>query len=67
MERREARLRRIRVKLAMAGQNQQELVSRSPNEHHHIGVSQKHYKHIGTFLETNAGDPAIQAQCYYTI
>ena len=62
MERREARLRGIREKLAMAGQNQQEVVSKSLNKHHHIGVSQKRHEHIGIFLETNAGDPAIQVQ-----
>jgi hypothetical protein len=59
MGHREARLRRIREKFDMPGQKRHELVSSSPNEHcdHHIRVSQKHHKHIGTFLKTNAGDP----------
>ena len=35
-------------------------VSRSPEAHHHIGKSQDHYSHIGTFLQAHAEDPAIK-------
>jgi hypothetical protein len=59
MERRETRLRRIRGKLSTMGQSQEELVGNTPDQHHHIGLSQKHYEDIGTFLKMNAGDPAI--------
>jgi hypothetical protein len=57
IERREARLRRIRAKFV---KSQSEPIEKTPQEHHHIGVSQKYYEHIGTFLTKNAGDPAIR-------
>ena len=60
IERREARLRRIRAKLASAGESQGEPVERTPQEHHHIGVSQSHHEHIGSFLAKHTGDPAIK-------
>jgi len=62
IERREARLRRIRIraKLSKTGQGSGDLVARTPEEHYHIGVSEKSHLHIGTFLSKNAGDPAIQ-------
>jgi hypothetical protein len=56
IERREARLRRIRSKL----ERQSEIVAKTLQEHHHIGLSQDLYQHIGTFLQRNAGDPAIK-------
>ena len=58
IERRETRLRRIRAMLSRQGRD--EPVGSTPQEHHHIGVSQKHFKHIGTFLRQHATDPAIQ-------
>jgi hypothetical protein len=58
IERREARLRRIRARLSRQGRD--DPVGNTPQEHHHIGVSQKHFEHIGTFLYQHAGDPAVQ-------
>jgi hypothetical protein len=58
IERREARLRRIRAWLSRQGRS--DPVGGTPQEHHHIGVSQKRFEHIGTFLRRHAGDPAIQ-------
>lgn len=33
--------------------------ARSPRSHHHIGKSEDEPEHIGTFLRTHQGDPAI--------
>jgi hypothetical protein len=60
IERREHRLRRIRVKLSAAGLFLDEPVVKRPQEHHHIGISQDHYEHVGSFLQRNSGDPAIK-------
>src|SRR5882762_12004525 len=59
IERREARLRRVRARLPGNG-GLEEQVAKTPQEHHHIGVSQNHHEHIGTSLRRNAGDPAIK-------
>jgi hypothetical protein len=64
MERRESRLRRIRAKLS-ANESQVEPVADTPQEHHHIGISQNQYEDIGIFLRTNAGDPAINVRAYF--
>jgi hypothetical protein len=56
MERREARLRRIRNKLP----RNPEMVDKTLQKHHHIGLSQDSYEHIGTFIRRNAGDPAVK-------
>lgn len=37
-----------------------EIVGNTPQEHHHIGLSQNLHEHIGTFLRKHAGDPAIK-------
>ena len=60
IERRQARLRRIRRKLPSHVLKQREIVTKSPHEHHHIGHSQNNYEHVGTFLQKHTGDPAIQ-------
>jgi sRNA-binding protein len=64
MERRESRLRRIRERFSSdsEGRFAHELVPRTPQEHHHIGVSEKHHENIGCFLRKRAGDPAVQVQ-----
>lgn len=62
LERRESRLRRIRERLSSEGVLPSEPVSRTPQEHHHIGVSEKHHEDIGAFLRKNEGDPAVQVQ-----
>jgi hypothetical protein len=58
IEWREARFRRIRNKLGW----QSKFVANGLQEHHHIGLSQSRYEHIGTFLRRNAGDPAIKVR-----
>lgn len=60
IEHREARIRHIKARLPGAKLLQEERVSKSPEEHHHIGLSQNAYEHIGTFLCCGAGDPAIK-------
>jgi hypothetical protein len=60
IERRQARLRRIRRQLPTHMIKQREPVVKSPEEHHHIGFSQNNHEHIGTFLQKHTGDPAIQ-------
>jgi len=57
IERRQARLRRIRRNL---NRNYSEVVEKTSQPHHHIGISQKLYVHVGTFLRENSGDPAIK-------
>lgn len=58
MERRQTRLRRIKQKLSTS--TRVEDVATTPDAHHHIGLSENRYEHIGTFLRTNSGDPAIK-------
>jgi hypothetical protein len=58
IERRQARIRRIRARTA--SHRPREHVASTPHEHHHISVSQNDHEHIGTFLRDNTGDPAIQ-------
>jgi len=60
IERRETRLRRIRARLSREGRIHSEVVARTPQEHHHIGVSQNYYEHVGGFLRKHAGNPAIR-------
>jgi hypothetical protein len=58
IERREVRLRRIRNKLPQV--RKVEIVAKTLQEHHHIGLSQDSYEHIGTFLRRNTGDLAVK-------
>ena len=62
IERRKARIRRIRARLAKDGDLgcEPEHLANTPQEHHHIGLAQNRYEHIGTFLRRHQGDPAIQ-------
>jgi hypothetical protein len=62
IERRQARIRRIRVRLRDSLRIPHEPVAETPQEHHHIGLSQHQYEHIGTFLGQNAGDPAVKVR-----
>jgi hypothetical protein len=61
IERRQARIRLIRQKMtkAVPGPTKNEPASNNPEAHHHIGVSEKHPEHIGSFLRAHTGDPAI--------
>lgn len=61
IERREHRLRRIRAHNNPSyGHDRDTSEAISPDMHHHIGKSQNEAEHIGTFLSTNAGDPAVK-------
>lgn len=42
-----------------------EIVSRSPEAHHHIGKSQDRHSHIGTFLQAHLADPAVKVIAVY--
>lgn len=65
IERREARIRRIRAKLFKGMKHGNEaLVPPAPEAHHHIGTSQNSYQHIGSFLRDHSGDPAIKVSTY---
>jgi biotin synthase-related radical SAM superfamily protein len=59
IERRQARIRRIKHKLTKK-RAQAEDVATAPDAHHHIGSSQNRYEHIPSFLRAREGDPAIQ-------
>lgn len=60
IERRQARIRRIRAKLRKTGNVLHEDVARSPEAHHHIGKSQNFAENIHSFVRENKDDPAIQ-------
>jgi hypothetical protein len=60
IERRETRIRRIRAKLVSKGQIESEVVASTPQEHHHIGVSENRWENVGSFIRSHAGDPATQ-------
>lgn len=64
IERRQARIKRIRQRLGVTNsatyseRNQHQ--DGNPALHHHIGLSENHFLHIGTFLRENVMDPAIK-------
>lgn len=58
IERRQARIRRIRHKSGSL--YKRENVPSDPAGHYHIGRSQNQFEHIGTFLRSFKGDPAIK-------
>ena len=69
IEQREACLRRIRAKLQrpVKVRNGSATGSKALKDRYHIGKSENVYRHIGTFLWNNAGDPAIKvSQIYLT-
>ena len=59
IERRQKHLSRIKQRMACRF-NPLEKVSKSPEVHHHIGMSQDRHSHIGTFLQAHVEDPAIK-------
>jgi hypothetical protein len=63
IERRQARIRRIRAKLQKVGKITDEDVATSPETHHVIGVSQNFPENISLFLHKNRGDPAVKVIC----
>jgi hypothetical protein len=48
----------------MEKQSLAEPVPDTMEPHHHIGVSQNQYEHIGTFLRTHNGDPAVNVLAF---
>ncbi|RDB29792.1 hypothetical protein Hypma_014062 [Hypsizygus marmoreus] len=66
IERRQARIRRIREKVCSqasstsASASAPEDGSITPTEHHHIGVTENFPQHIGALLRMHAQDPAIE-------
>jgi hypothetical protein len=65
IERRQARLRRIRTRCKESRRSTGEEIATSPDVHHVIGQSQNHPVHIPTFLQDNADDPAIKASVVF--
>lgn len=37
-----------------------EQVAKTTEAHHHIGQSENHFEHIGTFLRSHSHDPAVK-------
>lgn len=65
IERRQARIRRIREQLNIKGNSTIEAnvgmsSSPDPNVRYHIGKTQNQPEHIIAFVQNNAGDPAIK-------
>jgi hypothetical protein len=62
IERRQARIRAIRLKLSHNASLGAEPVLNSPDAHHHIGVAENHPIHIGSFLRSHTEDPAVKVK-----
>jgi hypothetical protein len=60
IERRQARIRRIRQTHENVGLLQDKDIAQTPEAHHHIGKSENFPEHVGTFLQKNSGDPAVK-------
>lgn len=60
IERRQARIRRIRARNFANGNPERETVAVIPEVHHSIGKSESQPQHIGLFASKNSGDPAVQ-------
>lgn len=61
IERREARIRRIRAKLRMPIKSKKsKTTGKAMKDRYYIGQSENEYRHIGTFLRNNSGDPATK-------
>jgi hypothetical protein len=66
IERRKARLRRLRQNLPSQPNAQNHPSSEAehgtldPERHYYIGASETLSEHIGTFLQDHAGDPAVK-------
>jgi hypothetical protein len=59
IERRQARIRRIRA-LNFASKKAKDKVTIDLDIHHAIGKSQNDPKHTGLFIQENSGDPAVK-------
>ncbi|KIK35174.1 hypothetical protein CY34DRAFT_56217, partial [Suillus luteus UH-Slu-Lm8-n1] len=60
IERRQARIRRIGDTIVHRPHVEISEMARSPQAHHHIGLTQKYPIHIGSYLVSHPGDPAIK-------
>lgn len=58
IERREARIRALHAK--HFPKMEDAILTNDLEVHHHMGKSQNEYEHIGTFLSSNALDPAVK-------
>lgn len=64
IERRQARIRRIRKKLATNGETLplEPNIATSPSARYHVGATQNQPVHIMTFVYTNSHDPAVKVR-----
>ncbi|KAG2047193.1 hypothetical protein BDR06DRAFT_1032526 [Suillus hirtellus] len=60
IECRQARIHHIGNKIVHRPHVEIAEMARSPDVHHHIGMTQKYPIHIGTYLRSHEGDPAIK-------
>jgi hypothetical protein len=63
IERRQARIRRIRAQNFASKKAEKETVAVAPHLHHCIGKSQNEPEHIGLFVQKHSGDPAVKVSC----
>jgi hypothetical protein len=63
IERRQARIRRIRQRYQKEGKSTNEKVANVTDSHHVIGKSQNHPENIPLFLQKHAGDPGVKVCC----
>jgi hypothetical protein len=66
IERRQARIRRIRARNFGVKEHEADKIATSPDVHHHIGKSQNHPEHVSLFVQKNSADPAVQV-CFCSI
>lgn len=62
IERRQARIRRIRARNLASNKMETETVDRDPEVHHRIAKSQNQPEHLGQFVHKHSGDPAIKVR-----
>lgn len=69
IERRQARIRRIRAQLDTEGNPKIVLeveTGTSSDNRYHIGKTQNQPEHIISFIQQNTGDPAIKVSCCFS-
>jgi hypothetical protein len=64
VERREARIRRIRTRTLDKGEKSAiyEHVAQKPDAHHCIGQSEDSYEHMGLYVTERDGEPAVKVK-----
>lgn len=60
IERRQTRIRRMGDRVVHHPHIEIMELARCPDVHHHIGLTQKHPIHIGSYLHLHEGDPAVK-------